>query len=194
MRLELDTAKMIQLFNEGKTMKEMGEMLGCSPITANRRIRELGLKRKQMKGFKHGKLMSSEEMAKLYSEGYNCHKIGKLAGCAHTTVSRRLESIGIKVELTQFKPVGKLSPQEIHKLYTVDKLTLDEIAKINKSCAATVQRRLQEQGVKFENQLKWGRQAYIDNCIRLKVNPQLYLIRCFNDEESFLKVGVTKMV
>lgn len=91
----LDDDKITELYNNGLTQKEIGQIIGCSQSTIGRHLRHLknnGTIVRKRYGY-----LSTTRMIALYSRGMNGREIAKIIGCNFTTVYRRLNANGVVI-------------------------------------------------------------------------------------------------
>ena len=92
LRCDVDVIKIKLLYESGKTTTEIGELLGCSYQTVNRRLKSVGVK---LRNVGVQPKFDKAEVARLYELGYSSNKIDKIIGASHGQSSKYLRQLGI---------------------------------------------------------------------------------------------------
>ena len=131
---------------EGRSSKEVAEMLSCSPATVLKRCKEynIPLKGQKVEG------LSKALLQKLYvKEGMTMREIAKIQGCSFEPVRKRCKQFGIPLRNPGSKKV-KIDESTLRRLYVKEGKSMPEIAKAFNCAVATVAKRVKQFGLKKE--------------------------------------------
>lgn len=128
LKLNLTNDEIIQMYQNGASLNEVAKTAGCSPDAIRTRLNKAGIEIRQFKPqtFK----ISDEEMKRLYEEELlSIMKIGEIAGCSRSTVSRRLSDQGVDVNFRALYTLN-ITKEEMIRLYVEEDKSVYEIAEI----------------------------------------------------------------
>ncbi len=131
---------------EGRSSKEVAEMLSCSPATVLKRCKEYGipLRINRTEG------LSKALLQKLYvKEGKTLREIAKIQGCSFEPVRKRCKQFGIPLRNPGTKKV-KLDKSTLRRLYVKEGKSTPEIAKAFNCGVSTVSKKVKQFGLKKE--------------------------------------------
>jgi DNA-binding CsgD family transcriptional regulator len=129
---------------EGRSSKEVAEMLSCSPLTVLARCKEYGipLRIKRTEG------LSKALLQKMYvKEGKTLREIAKIQGCSFEPVRKRCKQFGIPLRKPGSKKV-KIDESTLRRLYVKEGKSMAEIAKAFNCVASTVSKKVKQFGLK----------------------------------------------
>lgn len=89
-RLSVDTDNLVSLYQSGKTVKEVAEILGIGKTTVCRRLRDAGIKTRGVR-----LELDVDKILALYNSGKSVKAIAKEIGADRPAVIRRLKEAGI---------------------------------------------------------------------------------------------------
>lgn len=154
---ENDVDKLIELFNNCCSIKEISKCLNVSRRAVERKVKELDLIRpKSMKSRNQYDDSKDEEIIRLYQEGKSSTEIGKIIGLTHCSVLIHLEHCGIKrrtLSESHFNHNDKDFPEELksfetlYDLYINQRLSKKEIGLLLNVSPNVVNRVLKEFGI-----------------------------------------------
>lgn len=93
-RLNLDDALIASLYQEGKTGKEIADLLGCSTIPIFDRLRKSGI---PIHSGRTRHEISTDKIASLYQDGYSSIEIGKMLDCSDAMIRGRLKKAEVEL-------------------------------------------------------------------------------------------------
>ncbi|MBW2183976.1 MAG: helix-turn-helix domain-containing protein, partial [Deltaproteobacteria bacterium] len=129
---------------EGKSPKEVAEILSCSYVTVLKRCKEYGI----LLGGQRIEGLSKALLQKLYvKEGKTTREIAKTLGCSFETVRVRCKEFGIPLR----KPGNKIlniNELALGRLYLREDKSMPEIAKILDCSVSTIYKWVNRFGVK----------------------------------------------
>ncbi len=131
---------------EGRSSKEVAEMLSCSPATVLKRCKEynIPLKCQKVEG------LSKALLQKMYvKEGKTLREIAKIQGCSFEPVRRRCKQFGIPLRNPGSKKV-KLDKSTLRRLYVKEGKSMAEIAKAFNCVGSTVSQKVKQFGLNKE--------------------------------------------
>jgi transposase len=150
-RLDLNKSVLKRLcVKEGKSSKEVAEILSCSYGTVLKRCKEYGipLRGQRIEG------LTKTLLRKLYvKEGKTTREIGKFLGCSFDTVRTGCKKFGIPLRNPGSKKV-KIDELTLRRLYIKEDKSMTEIAKIFDCSVSTIYQRVKRFGLKKKNQKK----------------------------------------
>ncbi len=97
---------------EKKSMMDIAEDLHCSQDTVGKRLKEYGIKRRQVK-----KPIPKEKLLAMYEEeGYTIKELAAYFHCSHTTIGNRLHDLGVRSYIDK-EEEGHVSDETILRAY-----------------------------------------------------------------------------
>ncbi len=146
-RIALKKSVLKKLYvKEGRSSKEVAEMLSCSPATVLKRCKEYGipLRIKRTEG------LSKALLQKLYvKEGKTLREIAKIQGCSFEPVRKRCKQFGIPLRKPGSKILG-INELALGRLYIKEDKSIPEIAKILDCSVGLIYKRVKQFGLKKE--------------------------------------------
>jgi transposase len=143
-RIHIDKAILERLcIEEGKSSKEVAELLSCSFVTVRERCREHGvpLKGQQLKR------ITKHQLQKLYvTEKKSTREVAKVLGCSSETVRTRCRKFGIPLRKAARGGL-KIDETSLKRLYLVEGRKMTDIAAKLGCSVATISNRLKEIGL-----------------------------------------------
>lgn len=141
----VDVDEAVRLYEEGNSTTKIGEMLGCSWMTINRRLKAAGVDIRRV-GINRIDI-SLEDVIPLIDTGLSQEEAAKRLGCSVATVKSRLHEAGIK---RKERPKNIVLPMdEIAALFDGGE-TLAAIGDAFGCSRETIKRRLKAMGYEFE--------------------------------------------
>lgn len=134
----IDKDKILKLYSEGSSSKEISEMTGYSKTTINKHLKAAGIWIDKDK--------IDQEIVSRYKSGQSNIKIAKDMGICRNTVSARLRANNVELRKIE------LEPEEFIKLYG-EGLLIKEISGITNHCQDTISKKLKKHGIKITNHL-----------------------------------------
>ena len=143
-RIHLDKAILQKLcVEEGKSSKEVAELLSCSFVTVRERCREYGI---QLKGQQFKKI-TKHQLQKLYvAERKSTREIAKVLGCSSETVRTRCKQFGIPLRKAARDGL-KIDNTALKRLYLLEDRNMTDIAVQYGCSVATISNRLKKLGL-----------------------------------------------
>ena len=153
-----DDKKLLELFNEYMSIKEISNELGVCRRAVERRIKELGLERDKNKMMRRERYDDSndEEIVRLYKEGKSTTEIAEIYNTTAGTILKHLRHTGLKLRTLsqcQFNYRKKDKPKELdsfealYDLYIINKTSKKDIAKLLSVDATTIDTALKKLGI-----------------------------------------------
>lgn len=90
-RLNIDIKRLVELYEEGFSTRQIAQMLNLSQPTVLKRLHESGVK------LRKGIDIPDEKFAELYKRGLSLQEIAKIFNCSSSTVLERLRKHGTKL-------------------------------------------------------------------------------------------------
>lgn len=141
--LDLDNAKIIDMYNNGMTSKDIAIDLGVSQDTILKRLKKHGVK---LRSGTTNYQINDNELISLYQSGLSCNQIGEKLKIPGTTVLKRLHKNGVNIR--ESSPKIKLPEKEIIFLYNAG-VSSTNIAKTYGVSHGVILDRLRSNGVKI---------------------------------------------
>jgi transposase len=143
-RIHLDKAILQKLcIKEGKSSKEVAELLSCSFVTVRERCKEYGI---QLKG-QQLKQITKDQLQKLYvAEKKSTREVAKVLGCSSETVRMRCKQFGIPLRKAARDGL-KIDNTVLKRLYLREGRNMTEIAAKYGCSVATISNRLKKLGL-----------------------------------------------
>ena len=135
---------------QGRSSKEVAEMLSCSPATVLKRCKEysIPLKGQKVEG------LSKALLQKLYvKEGKTIREIAKIVGCSFEPVRKRCKQFGIPLRNPGSKKLD-IKELTLWRLYVQKDKCIPEIAKILDCSVSPIYKGVSRFGLKKNNQGK----------------------------------------
>lgn len=88
-----DYGEIARLYQEGKTLAQVSQSVGCHTQTALRILKAQGIKRRRggmRLGTKLGPRTDGREIIRLYQEGYSIREVARQVGCSFQNVQQTL--------------------------------------------------------------------------------------------------------
>ena len=147
-RIHIDKAILQRLCSkEGKSSKEIAELLSCSFVTVRERCKEYGI---PLRG-QQLKRITKHQLQQLYvSERKSTRAVAKVLGCSSETVRSRCKQFGIPLR----KPARdglKIDRETLKRLYLIEDRNMTQIAAICRCSVATISNRLKKLGLTKAN-------------------------------------------
>lgn len=145
LNLNLTDDEIIKIYTDGASLNKVAKLAGCSQDAIRTRLNKAGIEIRQFKPrqFK----ISDEEMKRLYEEELlSIMKIGEIAGCSKSTVSRRLSDQGVDVNFRALYTLN-ITKEEMKRLYVEEGKSVYEIAEIAGCNYPNISLHLKEMGV-----------------------------------------------
>ena len=143
-KIDLNKSVLKKLYvKEGRSSKEVAEMLSCSPATVLKRCKEynIPLKCQKVEG------LSKALLQKLYvKEGKTMREIAKIQGCSFEPVRKRCKQFGIPLRNPGSKKV-KIDESTLRRLYVKEGKSIPEIAKAFNCGVSTVSKKVKQFGL-----------------------------------------------
>jgi DNA-binding CsgD family transcriptional regulator len=145
-KINLNKSVLKKLYvKEGRSSKEVAEMLSCSPLTVLKRCKEYGI---PLRG--QSIKLSKTLLQKLYvKEGKTIREIAKIQGCSFEPVRRKCKQFGIPLRKPGSKIV-QIDESILRRLYVKEGKSMAEIAKAFNCVVSTVLKKVKQFGLKKE--------------------------------------------
>lgn len=144
---KVDYFAAIELYNEGKSFREIAKILNSNHKIIARILRKHGLAtNKNVDKDTSMFVLNSYDVLKLYNDGYTCHAISKILNVKHVrTIKKRLELAGVVFD-KPFNAPKQLDEQKIRQLYESN-MNYSDIAKQLGTTGMTIKSRLKKMGL-----------------------------------------------
>ena len=150
-RIHLDKAILQRLcMKEGKSSKEIAELLSCSFVTVRERCKEYGipLKGQQLKE------ITKHQLHKLYvTERKSIREVANVLGCSSETVRTRCKQFGIPLRKAARYRLT-IDKATLKRLYLIEGRNMTDIAAIYGCSVATISNKLKKFGLTKVNKKK----------------------------------------
>lgn len=120
MKININEAKLIELFNQGTQIKDIAQYFNCGRNTITKRLQKLGLK--QGNSYKIPKIKEDplkerkEKIKELYLSGKTCKEIGNELNLSEKTVGYHLKQMNIKTRSQK-----KINQEKFEELWNQNK-------------------------------------------------------------------------
>lgn len=136
---------------ESKSLKEVAELLSCSPSTVVNRCRQYGI---EIRGIKRVKGLEKSILQKLYvEEKKSTTEIARMYGCSCKTVKMRCREYGIKLR-SKSRAIKRLNKSALQRLYVREKKSINEIARMFSLHPYTVRMKCNQYGIEIKDHRK----------------------------------------
>lgn len=88
-----DRERIARLYQDGKTLRETAEEVGCHFQTVLRILKDLGVERRchgRRPGTKIGPTINGQDIIRLYKAGYSIREVARQVGCSFQNVHNTL--------------------------------------------------------------------------------------------------------
>jgi len=134
--------------DEGRSLKNIGEILSCSSYTISNRCKQYGIYLVNRKKIKE---LNKPLLQKLYTmEGKTVREIAKIIGCSREAVRNRCKQCGIPLRPTGSKALENINEQVLRRLYIKEGKSITEISKIFGCVVSTISQKVKRFGLKEE--------------------------------------------
>ena len=143
-RIHIDKAILQRLcIKEGKSSKEVAELLSCSFVTVRERCREYGI---PLKG-QQLKRITKDQLQNLYvTDRKSTREVAKVLGCSSETVRTRCKQLGIPLRKAARDGL-KIDHADLKRLYLLEGRNMTDIANKWGCSVATISNRLKKLGL-----------------------------------------------
>lgn len=147
-RLDIPRSLLKRLYyDEGLSLKKVGERLGCGEWVIRNRMKKYGLRARRPGGRRRWDISEDLLRQLYYEEGLSQVKIAKRIGCDERVIRNRMREFGMEPKSPADYKWLDIPEALVRKLYCQDGLSLAQAAK-QLGCSQTViLRRLQEYGI-----------------------------------------------
>ena len=122
------TAKMVEMFNMGYSLRQIGKALYFSSSAVGNRLREIGIDTNRRYGIRDDDPITVE-IVNLYSNGVSVSKIADTIPLSEGGIRRRLISAGVKMRPKSRRPIPESTIKRILELHDTG-MDRQRIAKI----------------------------------------------------------------
>ena len=145
---EQDHQRMASMYEQGKSLPEIAEDIGCVPATVNRILNELGIETPPILPRRFITQAEREEIAHLYQQGKSPSEIATKIGCVPQTIGKILRKLNVPIRLQGVDAYSAEDQQRMADLYEHG-FSLGEIG-VGFDCGTgTVMQILRNHGVKI---------------------------------------------
>ncbi len=133
---------------DGKSLKEVAEMLSCSPSTVVNRCGQHGI---EIRGIKRVKGLEKSILQKLYvEEKKSTTEIARMYECSCKTVQMRCREYGIKSR-SKSRAIKQLNKSALQRLYVREGKSLEKIARMFSLHPYTVRMKCEQYGIEIKD-------------------------------------------
>ena len=145
---EQDHQRMTSMYEQGKSLLEIAEEIGCVPTTVNRILNELGIETPPIPPRRFITQGEREEIARLYQQGKSPSEIATKIGCVPQTIGKILRKLNVPIRVQGVDAHSAEDQQRMADLYEHG-FSLGEIG-VGFDCGTgTVMQILRNHGVKI---------------------------------------------
>ncbi len=139
---DIPVADVVSAYRNGRTMREIAGIYGCSVTPIHRRLTRAGINCRQPEDYKLA--IPIKEVIADYASGASVHSLAKKFGCSDWTIADRLRAEGVDVVLRPHK--HNIPSEEAVRLYLAGQ-SLNDLAARYSCTRIVIAARLRESGI-----------------------------------------------